>query len=124
MPSSGGNNEEDDVDSARASELLQTERTRVQDLIRQARASGQDNRAAADEPGDMTDSAEPLISEGTDDAVVAGLTERLAALDRAEERLASGTFGRSVRSGLPIPDERLEADPAAGLTIEEARGLG
>jgi RNA polymerase-binding transcription factor DksA len=26
-----------------------------------------------------------------------------------------------VLSGKPIPDERLEADPAAELTIEEAR---
>ena len=29
--------------------------------------------------------------------------------------------GRSVRSGAPIPDERLEADPAAELTVEEAQ---
>ena len=40
---------------------------------------------------------------------------------RAEQRLDNGTYGRSVRSGLPIPDERLEADPAAELTVEEAR---
>jgi DnaK suppressor protein len=33
----------------------------------------------------------------------------------------NGTYGRSVRSGEPIPDERLEADPAAELTISEAR---
>ena len=43
-----------------------------------------------------------------------------AALDRAEQRLAAGSFGRSIRSGRPIPDERLEADPAAELTVEEA----
>ena len=36
-------------------------------------------------------------------------------------RLDDGTYGRSVRSGEPIPDERLEADPAAELTISEAR---
>ena len=56
-----------------------------------------------------------------DDALAASLRDRLAALGRAEQRLGNGTFGRSVRSGLPIPDERLEADPAAELTIEEAR---
>jgi RNA polymerase-binding transcription factor DksA len=27
-----------------------------------------------------------------------------------------------VRSGQPIPEARLEADPAAELTVEEARG--
>jgi DnaK suppressor protein len=45
----------------------------------------------------------------------------LAALERAERRIEEGTFGTSVRSGLPIPDARLEADPAAELTVEEAR---
>jgi len=49
------------------------------------------------------------------------LRDRLAAITRAEQRLKDGTFGQSIRSGLPIPDERLEADPAAELTVEEAR---
>ena len=40
---------------------------------------------------------------------------------RAEHRLDEATFGRSVRSGVPIPDERLEADPAAEFTVEEAQ---
>jgi RNA polymerase-binding transcription factor DksA len=30
-----------------------------------------------------------------------------------------GTYGYSIRSGLPIPKARLEADPAAELTLEE-----
>ena len=69
----------------------------------------------------MYDSAEPLTREGVDDSVRAELRERLAAIDRAEERLAAGTYGHSVRSGDVIPDDRLEADPAAELTVEEAR---
>jgi DnaK suppressor protein len=56
-----------------------------------------------------------------DDAIADSLRDRLATLDRALKRLDDGTYGRSVRSGLPIPDDRLEADPAAELTIEEAR---
>jgi len=52
------------------------------------------------------------------------MRDRLAAIDRALKRLDDGTYGRSVRSGLPIPDDRLEADPAAELTIEEARASG
>jgi hypothetical protein len=35
-------------------------------------------------------------------------------------RLAAGTYGASVLSGRPIPDERLEAFPLAELTVEEA----
>ena len=42
--------------------------------------------------------------------------------ERAEQRLDDGTYGRSIRSGDPIPDERLRADPAAELTVEEAAG--
>ena len=41
-------------------------------------------------------------------------------LDRALKRLDDGTYGRSVRSGQPIPDERLEAESAAELTVQEA----
>jgi DnaK suppressor protein len=108
------------MDDNEARELLRTERARVQQLLGDTAASGQDDRAAASEPGDMTDSAEPLTTEQTDDAVAAALSERLGAIRRAEERLQAGKYGRSVRSGLPIPDDRLRADPAAELTVEEA----
>jgi DnaK suppressor protein len=76
---------------------------------------------AANQSGDMYDSAEPLTTEGADDSVKAELQRRLAAVDRAEQRLEAGTYGYSVRSGEPIPDERLEADPTAELTVEESR---
>jgi len=111
------------VDESRAQELISQERARVQRLLDGVNASSREDRAAANEPGDMADSAEPLTAEGTDDAVAAELRERLAALDRADQRLAEGTYGRSVRSGAVIPDDRLEADPAAELTVEEAAEL-
>jgi hypothetical protein len=34
--------------------------------------------------------------------------------------LAAGSYGRSVRSGQAIPDERLQVDLLAELTVEEA----
>jgi DnaK suppressor protein len=109
------------VDDEQARALLEAERSRVERLLAETGTAGSDDRAEADEPGDMSDSAEPLTAEEGDDAVSASLRERLEAIGRAELRLADGTFGRSIRSGLPIPDERLEADPAAELTVEEAR---
>jgi hypothetical protein len=45
---------------------------------------------------------------------------RWAALQRAEARLAAGSYGRSVRSGQAIPDERLQVEPLAKPTVEEA----
>jgi DnaK suppressor protein len=109
------------MNEERARALLQAERSRVQELLGQISGAGQDDRAAANEPGDRADPAQPLTAEQTDDAVAASLRERLAAIDRAEARIKAGTFGLSIRSGQPIPDERLEADPAAELTVEEAR---
>ena len=109
------------MDEQRAWELLRAERARVQESLDQATAAGPMDRAAANELGDMVDRADGLTAEETDDALAAALRDRLAALDRAEKRLRDGTYGRSVRSGAPIPDARLEADPAAELTVEEAR---
>ena len=68
----------------------------------------------------MADPAERLTAEQGDDAVVEGLPARARAIEAAERRLAEGDYGRSIRGGLPIPDDRLEADPAAELTVEEA----
>ena len=115
------NPEEEPMDDAEALALLGAERARVEMLLGETVAAGVDDRAAAAEAGDMTDPAPALISEQADDAVAAGLRDRLDAIRRAERRLEDGTYGRSVRSGTPIPDERLRADPAAELTVEEAR---
>lgn len=108
------------MDEQRARELLQAERARLQHLLHQSDDAARADRAAVDEPGGFNDPAEPLTAEGTDDAIAASIRDRMAKLDRAEQRLDAGTFGVSVRSGRPIPDERLEADPAAELTVEEA----
>lgn len=108
------------MDDVRARGLLAAERRRVEQLLREEIEAGQQNRSAANESGDMADPAERLTAEQVDDAVTAGLRDRLASVERAEARLREGVFGRSVRSGLRIPDERLEADPAAELTVEEA----
>lgn len=112
------------MDQAKAQELLRSDRLRTEQLLADMRASGVADRTAADQPGDMFDSAEPLTEEGTDQSVTSELEDHLAAIGRAEQRLAAGTYGLSVRSGLPIPDDRLEADPSAELTIEEAGYLG
>jgi RNA polymerase-binding transcription factor len=105
----------------RARVRLRAERAEVQILLKDTEGAGQQNRASEDETGDFSDPAQPLTEEMTDDAIAASLRDRLAALDRALKWLDDGTYGRSVRSGQAIPAERLEADPAAELTVEEAR---
>jgi DnaK suppressor protein len=107
------------MDEARARQLLTDERARVVGLLGELTAAGDEDFAETGDAGDIADSALPLTDEQGADAVAEGLRTRLAAIDRADARLAAGTYGRSVRSGAAIPDERLEADPAAELTVEE-----
>ena len=101
------------MDQDRARSLLIAERDEVQGLLKDAETAGQDDRQAEvdSEAEDEADAALALTEEGQDDAIAESL----------RSRLDDGTYGRSVRSGAPIPDERLEADPAAELTVEEAR---
>jgi len=106
-------------DQARA--RLLAERAELRSLLKNAENEGRQDRESEDEQGvDISDPAQSLTAEMENDSITASLRERLAALDRAEQRLDNGAYGRSVLSGQSIPDERLEADPAAELTVEEA----
>jgi len=108
------------MDEAHARTLLASERAEVEEMLTEITRSGSQDREAEQETGDSVDTAQPLESEGVDDAVESSLRQRLEAIERAEQRLANGTFGLSVLSGEPIPDERLEVAPTAELTVEEA----
>jgi DnaK suppressor protein len=96
-----------------ARSLLDAERAQVQQLLADLGTARTDDHEAE------RDASYPA-QQGVDDAVAAGLRDRLAALDRALQRVDDSSYGRSIRSGVPIPDERLEADPAAELTVQEA----
>jgi DnaK suppressor protein len=106
------------VDPERARELLQSERTRIERAF--GRAAHQDDAEPADEvdPGNL---ASDLYQDELDEGLRDDLGAQLAAVERAEARLAAGTYGLSVRSGEPIPDERLEVHPTAELTVDEER---
>jgi DnaK suppressor protein len=102
-------------DQARARALLAGERARLQRLLQ-----AETGAPRAAELGDDVDDADRRNANQAGMAVDQLLRARWAALRRAEARLAAGSYGRSVRSGQPIPDERLEADPLVELTVEEA----
>jgi DnaK suppressor protein len=109
------------MDEDRARALLTAKRNELQELLAGTESDSEQDKEAQGDTGDIADPAQLLTAQGEDDAISESLRGRLAALERAEERLANGTYGKSVRSGLAIPDARLEADPTAELTIEEAR---
>ena len=107
------------MDQKRVHALLREERDRLERL-RSLVDADHDRVARADEVAeDLADGADRRTVQETDEAVARQLTSRLEALQRAEDRLAAGTYGRSVLSGRPIPDERLQAFPLAELTADE-----
>jgi DnaK suppressor protein len=110
------------VDQDRARELLDAERRRVEQALAGLRSREGEGHSEQDEPGERD--SEDLNERGLDDAREEDLTALLAAVERAEARLAAGTYGLSIQSGEPIPDARLEALPTAELTVEEQRAAG
>jgi DnaK suppressor protein len=103
------------MDAERAKELLSSERKRIENALAALKREGPN--ATADEPGDQD--SENLYQAEADAGTEQDLEAELAAVERAEARLAEGTFGVSVVSGKAIPDERLEALPTADRTVDE-----
>ena len=103
----------------RAQELLAAERSRIErSLADLGEPIGTDELSNLDNPADQ---ATVLYERELDEGLLEQLRRELEALERAEARLAEGTYGVSVESGEPIPDERLEAYPLAERTVEEER---
>ncbi|HET8894579.1 MAG TPA: hypothetical protein VFM96_10840 [Gaiellaceae bacterium] len=109
------------MDPDRARELLAAERQRIEKAL--GRLGPIDDGEPADEY-DPANQASDLYQNEFNAGLAGDLREQLAGLERAEERLAAGTYGLSVLSGEPIPDERLEIVPTAELTAEEERASG
>ena len=102
------------MDPERAKELLAGERERIERALADLARGG--NSDTESDPGDQ---ASNLYSDELDQSLAEQLRRELDALERAEARLAAGTYGVSVESGEPIPDARLEIVPTAERTAEE-----
>ena len=94
----------------RARDLLAGERARIEQELRDL---------APGDGDDTGDEAAALTDAERDEQAAEDLRGQLAAVERAEQRLADGTYGLSVESGDRIPDGRLEAVPTAERTVEE-----
>lgn len=106
------------MDPQRAQELLNRERKRIEsELTRLTGGAGDDELSHMDQH--PADAGSDLFEQERDQSLVGALREELAAVKRAERRLAEGTYGRSIESGEPIPDERLEVQPWAERTVAE-----
>jgi DnaK suppressor protein len=108
------------MDTEHARELLTAERARIERSLK--RLAHQDDAEEFDDedPANLdSDTYEDELDEGLSD----DLRDQLEAVERAEARLAAGTYGLSVESGEPIPDERLELLPTAERTADEEARL-
>jgi DnaK suppressor protein len=104
------------MDPERARELLSAERARIEHALSRLGHEDSGEESDDEDPGNLASELyQQELAEGRAD----DLRRELAAVERAEARLAAGTYGLSVESGKPIPDERLEAVPAAERTVEE-----
>jgi DnaK suppressor protein len=106
------------MDVERARELLTAERREIEHALRHRAHEDDGEDAGWEESANLATS---LYVDEFDEGLADELRDRLNALERAEQRLAAGTYGLSTESGTPIPDERLEAVPTAELTAEEER---
>ena len=105
------------MDGSRARELLARERRRIEEEL--GCLSPEDDEELSHLDQHPADEGTETFEEERDAGIVERLRAELAAIERAERRLEEGAYGRSVESGEPIPDERLEAIPEAERTIEE-----
>ena len=104
------------MDAEQARTLLQRERERIERML-----AGISRREGDDDPDpfEAADVAPDLLDAEIGEGLAESLREELEAVERAERRLAEGTYGLSVESGKPIPDARLETIPWAERTAEE-----
>lgn len=109
------------MDPERARQLLARERKRVEEALARLRISPDEELSHVDQH--LADEGTETFEEERDAGLAADLREELAAIERAERRLEQGSFGISVESGAPIPDERLEAVPWAERTAQEQERL-
>jgi len=105
------------VDEARARELLARERERIRRDLAELIPGVDEELSHVDQH--LGDEGSELFESERDAGIAEQLRDELAAIERAEQRLAEGKYGRSIESGEPIPDERLEAMPWAERTVEE-----
>ena len=103
------------MDPDRARDLLATERQRIP----LGGLAPQDTGELTDQDQHLGDEASELAQDELDAGLRRQLRAELEAVARAEARAAEGTYGLSVESGEPIPDERLEAFPTAERTAAE-----
>lgn len=111
------------MDDARARELLTAERERLlslrhghvgEELEQSLVESTSELSTSGQHPGDV---ASDTAEREKDLSVREHLDAQLREVEAAFQRLEEGRYGICEGTGEPIPDERLEVEPAARYTV-------
>jgi RNA polymerase-binding transcription factor DksA len=106
-------------DIRRFEERLKVERDAIESRIAANRRGVQETVRNESGVGNFEDEASLLSEREAEIDENARDREELAQVNRALERIAQGTYGRSEVSGKPIPIDRLEALPHATTLVDE-----
>jgi DnaK suppressor protein len=106
------------MDAKRARKLLQQEQQRIQRELEELRGPRAE-RELSNVDQHPADAGSELFEEERMQSMIERLDRELEAVERAMKRVEDGTYGLSIESGAPIPDDRLEAVPHAERTVEE-----
>lgn len=114
------------MDKARARELINKEKERLQALVREREAEGITTQAEGEQLSELADYDQHQAELGTetferekDFSLLEQLEAELDDLDYALRKLDEGTYGTCEACGKEIPAERLEAVPGARLCVED-----
>jgi RNA polymerase-binding transcription factor DksA len=118
-----------DIDLDHFRELIEEERSRVLEQLRQvdAREEAGDSGVAGSELSDYdqhpADEATETFLREQDQAIHVGLYNELRQVEAAASKLERGTYGVCDRCGAEIPAERLEVMPFALYCVRCAADL-
>ena len=109
------------IDIQNFKSLLQTERERIENELginaEKITANTEDWQAVqketGEDTGDREDVAEAIESYENNESIVASLKTQLNEVDRALEKISSGTYGKCEIGGEEIEEDRLTANPSA-----------
>ena len=113
------------MDSARARELIDRERERLESLVREREAEGLNESEGAQlselavYDQHQADLGSETFEREKDFSLLEQLEAEIEDLDRALRKLDDGTYGTCEACGKEIPAERLEAMPGARFCVED-----
>lgn len=115
------------MESDEARRRVETEKQRVEALIDDLRGELGD-QSESEQLSELSaydqhpaDTATETFEREKDLSILGQLEAELAELQAALERIDAGTYGVDEVTGEPIPDERLDAIPAARTNVDTER---